>query len=398
MDLEEIPQRATPLRGEVNLPDVHPRDVALLHLLEHVLGAGDGHQIRKAIQYSEVDDILEFMTLDSDDIKELSYLDDNNEEQTISKPNARKLKKLLQFSKYMYMEDDKVEWQYLTSEDLEHYMADIMIAGKADMTQTKQLARFTEGVKLDVKAYPVWNGSPTTWLTFKRKVLAVAQTHQLSEVFDPEYVKPTVGTPARELYNAKNEFVYAMWTARIQDGGALTLIRTYAEECDGASVYAHLIMEYESQHNLDISAIIALNGIQSLKLNYKGTTAPEYISKFRGYLLDLIDAGQPLADSMARTFVISQIQDNAYTFVRETALQNPNMDHEQIFSRLLDKYNQGNTGRNFTARQANNTSSIQRNGGNKGYIPPEKWKRMSDQERKAVIAKRNRERGKKQVS
>ncbi len=370
----------------------HPPDLRLWHLLQVVMSLGSNYPIRKVFQFNEIDNVMEFMTLDENEIKELDYLAVNQVEK-LDKPSIRKVKKLWQFARYEYQRDNEVSWTEMTPQDIQYYLVEILAKGTTSQLETKMVAKFKEGVKVDVKAYPQWNGLPSTWLTFKRKVLAVANTHQLGDVFDREFVIPRDDTPARELFRAKNEFVLSIWSGRISGGSAMTVIRRYSHHSDGRGVFFCLIDEFESQQNLDGAAMIALRNIHSLKLVYKGISVPEYISKFRDYLMDLEDAGQPMQDAMARTMVLQQVQDKNYSFIMDSALKDKNMHHEDIFTCLMDKYNQLNPG-GKTQRQVYQTTvkKGKQKQGHSDFIPKEKWMKMSSEEKEAVLKKRQEKR------
>jgi hypothetical protein len=59
-------------------------------------------------------------------------------------------------------------------------------------------------VKLDVKAYPIFNGENASWSKFKRGVTSMACTHNLDDVFDVSFIVPQSGDPDYQLYFERN--------------------------------------------------------------------------------------------------------------------------------------------------------------------------------------------------
>ena len=104
-------------------------------------------------------------------------------------------------------------------------------------SRSDEVAKFQSNVKLDVKLYPTFDGELANWLKFKRGVLALAATHNLLEIFDEGYSPPQNEGQDKDLFNAKNTFVYSIWSARIFGTHPQTLLRQFELTRDGRGAY-----------------------------------------------------------------------------------------------------------------------------------------------------------------
>ena len=221
---------------------------------------------------------------------------------------------------------------------------------------------FMTNVKLDVKAYPVFNGENASWSKFKRGVTSMACTHNLDDVFDESYIVPQPGSPDYQLYFERNQFVFSMWTSRITAGLALSILRDFEKTKDGRGVYLKLLNIYECSSNKNQVATMALAKLTNLKMAYNSNGgAPVYISQFRDALNDLKDARYPIDDIMIKTMFLGKIQDKDYTHIVDALMVSS--DHFEVcMQRILDKYNLlANNKSSNDSRKANSANS---DGGN----------------------------------
>jgi hypothetical protein len=223
---------------------------------------------------------------------------------------------------------------------------------------------FMTNVKLDVKAYPIFNGENASWSNFKRCVTSMACTHNLDDVFDVSYNAPQPGDPDYQLYFERNQFVFSMWTSRITAGLALSILRDFEKTKDGRGVYLKLLDIYECSSNKNQVATIALARLTNLKMTYNSNGgAPVYISQFRDALNDLRDAGYPIDDVMIKTMFLQKIQDIDYTHIVDALMISS--DHFEVcMQTILYKYNLlANNKSSNDNRKANSTNSENGNGG-----------------------------------
>jgi hypothetical protein len=249
-------------------------------------------------------------------------------------------------------------------------------------------------VKLDVKAYPIFNGEPGNWTKFKRGVLALAATHGLDKIFDSKTVVPDPFDTSYMMYQEKNKFVYSIWISRVSGGLALTTLREFEDDKDGRGACLKFLQIYEGKHNMGQVAIIALAKSNSLYLAYNTPGgAPVFISKFRDALQDLKDAKEPISDLMAKSMFLSKIQDNNFRAIVDILISSHHDGFEESVTRILDKYNMMSHSRGNNDYQSNRTQERQNNNTKSNYgqkntfIQQEEWDNMTYEEKKAVLTR-----------
>ena len=94
-------------------------------------------------------------------------------------------------------------------------------------------------MKLDVKAYPTWNGELGGWAGFNIATTSLAASHQLSRVLvdSLNWIEPSPETDDAELFKSQNTFLYSVWTNRITGGNASTSVKQFESAKDGQNSY-----------------------------------------------------------------------------------------------------------------------------------------------------------------
>ena len=144
------------------------------------------------------------------------------------------------------------------------------------------------------------------------------------------------------LYQVKNKFVYSIRILHIHGGLDISVLRKFEEHRDGRGTYMNFLEIYEGKHNMEQVALLALARLNSLYMSYNisgGVLA--FIAKFRDALQDLRDAQEPVSDAMAKSMLLSKVQDNNYRHIVDILLASGN-NSEQCVTRLMDKYNMMN--------------------------------------------------------
>ncbi len=172
-----------------------------------------------------------------------------------------------------------------------------------------------------------------------------------------------MGDPDYQVYQEKDKFVYSVWVARITSGLAYTVIREFENEKDGRGVYLKLLQFYETKHNKRQMAIMAMNKLNKLYLNYNSSGGvPAYINNFREALQDLKDAQEPMSDVLAKSMFLSKIQDRDYRHIVDS-LMSSNEGFEECVIQILDKYNLMNP----TSSKQSNSAKSNYKGNNRNY-------------------------------
>ena len=181
---------------------------------------------------------------------------------------------------------------------------------------------FQSNIKLDMKTYPAFDGELGNWLKFKRSVLALAATHDLLDVFDEQFVPPTNPGQAKDLFDARNTFVYSIWSAQIYGTYPVQLLYHFELSTDGRCAYLAFLDYYKSNSNMEDASIIATNKLNSLVFttSTKGGL-PVFVNSFCQYVLDLEEAGKPMDSAFQRTLFLNKIQHRIMTSPKIYALR-----------------------------------------------------------------------------
>lgn len=324
-------------------------------LFKHVFSIhGDdvAEVICTALKESGVETIFALLGYDLEEVDDLTY-----QERALNKKEKQILKTTYEWICWETANNSGVNYKSLTMEDYDAYLTWKGTKGLITAptptpaptpipiySTTSQVmpAPFASNVKLDVKQYPVFNGEIANWSKFKRGVLALAATHNLDDVFDIGFTVPSPNSTAYSVFQEKNKFVYSIWISRVTGGLALSMLRQFENDKDGRGAYLKFLEVYEGKHNMGQVALLALARLNALHLSYNFPGGvPVFISKFRDALQDLKDAKEPVSDAMAKSMLLSKIQDNNYRHIVDILLDSPD-DYEKCITRLLDKYNMMN--------------------------------------------------------
>jgi hypothetical protein len=99
---------------------------------------------------------------------------------------------------------------------------------------------FEKTVRRDQSQFPVLK-EDKQFDSWNQATMATANALGLSDVFDPEYVPPTIDTDAVNLWRAKHEFVYAVLIRILQTDKGKALVRKYARLGDAQMIYKDLL-------------------------------------------------------------------------------------------------------------------------------------------------------------
>ena len=292
-------------------------------------------------------------------------------------------------------------------------------AGQAGTSQRSASSMFAANVKLDVKAYPVWNGELGGWAGFNRATTSLAASHKLSRVLisPDKWVEPNPGTDDAELFTQQNTFMYSVWANRITGGNASTTVKQFEIAKDGRNSYLAIKSWYESEANLQTVAMTATKNLNNLKLHYqKAGGADAYIKQFREYVLDLETCDQPLTETQKKTYLLNGITDRDYVNTVDN-LKESVKPYEECLLSIINKYNSlypsGTSPAKAKPRRGNNAqgrgSSQGRGRGGRGrgrgrggrgggnnqakannsdYIAPEAWNKLSKEQKDSIMATR----------
>ena len=100
------------------------------------------------------------------------------------------------------------------------------------------LMGFKKGIKREIASYPSLKDE-RYFDGFKRSLFIVAKTHECSEVLDPNYT-PGSEPEEKELFEAKQTFMFSVFNANLQTDIGKTIVRTHLAYTDAQAVWKEL--------------------------------------------------------------------------------------------------------------------------------------------------------------
>ena len=195
-------------------------DMLLVHLCEKVLRI----RIESVIYHQdEVRTLIDLATMPKEDI----FGVEDRDEKKISKVDARLLQHLTWWYAYigtMYTNQEIPDqfWWNATDKDFDQFRrTKVPMMSRSDMNMkgssgsnedSEALTLFNKSLTLNVSQFPEFKGVLENWLFFKRKFLAMADTHGLGVIFQEEEETFIPGSQAARLYRKKYQFVYSVFT------------------------------------------------------------------------------------------------------------------------------------------------------------------------------------------
>src|SRR5687767_10331780 len=104
---------------------------------------------------------------------------------------------------------------------------------------------------------------------------------------------------------------------------ALSIIRNFEATKDGRGIYMKFRDIYECASNKQQMALMAMQKLNSLTQAYNTNGGvPVFITKFRDTLNDLMDAGDPMKDVLAKYLFLGKVQDKNYAHIVDGFMNN----------------------------------------------------------------------------
>ena len=98
-----------------------------------------------------------------------------------------------------------------------------------------ELATFKKSIKWEASAYSVIKDK-RFFDKFQRDLLITAKSHDVSEILDPSY-SPGPSPEERELFEAKQVFMYQVFNETSQTDMGRTMVRKYLRTTDAQAVW-----------------------------------------------------------------------------------------------------------------------------------------------------------------
>ena len=135
-----------------------------------------------------------------------------------------------------------------------------------------ELMGFKKGIKREIAAYPSQKDE-RYFDDFKRSLFIVSKTHECSEVLDPNYT-PGSEPEEKELFEAKQTFMFSVFNANLQTDTGKTIVRTHLAYTDAQPVRRELSehMRTSSKGASEKRRLTQFVTNTVLDDNFKGTT------------------------------------------------------------------------------------------------------------------------------
>jgi hypothetical protein len=106
-----------------------------------------------------------------------------------------------------------------------------------DAAIQKEIDNFKKGTNRDKSEYPEYKDE-RHWDSFELKVSAVARSHGLLDVIDPDYVPNT--EKEQELLTLKNNFMFAVWATKLLTPASKRSVRRHRVTGDAQAVWKEI--------------------------------------------------------------------------------------------------------------------------------------------------------------
>ena len=294
-------------------------DMLLIHLCDRVLMIKDNSVI---YHQDEVSTLIDLVTMPKEDI---FGIEDRNEKK-ISKADARLLQHLTWWYAYvgtMYTNQeipDKFWWD-ATNEDFDEFRrTKVPMMSRSDMNMkgstgsnkdSEALTLFNKSLTLNVSQFPEFKGVLENWLFFKRKFLAIADTHGLGVIFQEQEETCIPGSQAARLYEKKCQFVYSVFTQKMHGGTCILAIRKHQKDQDARKAFQQMVTHYKSPENLMVISQKCMTIIEGLALTHTYTGGVSaYTTKLENTYMDLeYCTGREKPDFEKKTKLLLSIKD-----------------------------------------------------------------------------------------
>ena len=271
-------------------------DMLLKHLCDEVLKMKENSVI---YNQDEVKTLVDLVTMSKEDIFGI----EDRDMKRISKVDARLLQHLTWWyayvgTTYIHQEVPSDYWWNVTNEDFEKFRRTrVPMMSRSDMNmkgstgsneETEALTLFNKSLTLNVSQFPEFKGVLENWLFFKRKFLAMADTHGLGVIFQTEEEKFIPGSQAARLYKKKCQFMYSVFTQKLHGGTCILAIRKHQTKQDARKAFQEMVSHYESPENLMVISQKCMTIIEGLVLTHTYTGGVSaYTAKLENTYMDL---------------------------------------------------------------------------------------------------------------
>ena len=183
-----------------------------------------------------------------------------------------------------------------------------------------ELASFKKSIKREASAYPALKDEHF-FDKIQRDLLITAKSHDVSEILDPSY-SPGPSPEERELFEAKQVFMYKVFNETLQTDMGRTMIRKYLRTTDAQAVWKEY-SDYITTSSKGASEKRKLTHYATntvLDKQFRGTTQQFVLhlnEQFRR-LDELTDPSERMPDSIKMALLQNAVKDILQLSIVET--------------------------------------------------------------------------------
>jgi len=263
---------------------------AFNHVLDTVLGRGDGTNLKSALLLEGFDDIGAILTMSQADIDTLIYEDSSNKNKRVSvnKGDKSLVRIFKDFVTYSHNSGSPIQnWLVLTHADFNHfritvpYQSPLLPSSQSSAptaSSTTQSGRYTpaeqfrRGIKRDPSLFPTLKEEKfnDSW---HRAFNTQARAQDVHDVLNDQY-RPS-SQEERDLFMEKLKYLYAVLEAKVLTDRGKAIIREHEQDFDAQVVYKKLVDHHLRSTKAQIDSSTILSYITSVRLGngeWKGST------------------------------------------------------------------------------------------------------------------------------
>ena len=173
-------------------------------------------------------------------------------------------------------------------------------------TTTRDTAlEFSKGIKKDPSQYDIFT-KDAEWLSWNAHLHALAATHGVSNVLDPDY------EPAPEdsaLFKVQQDFLFSVFHRCLKSPSSKKYVRTFENTRDAQAVYSSLLKEFSNNAHVKIRVKKLTKDLNELSLDSNWTRSLEsFFNVFENRILDLEKvSGESCSDEKKQAWLESAI-------------------------------------------------------------------------------------------
>ena len=265
----------------------------------------------KESQVEDVYDLFHMKPEDWDEYVGQQYDITDNHKATFTSLHKNKLTNLLKW--YKGLASPSLDaWFSLTKAGFNEFSEHEVISSPKEVLQPLSNTNFMSGIKKNISDYPKLK-EDKFFRGWYRQFSAIAATHDVSEVLDPDY---TPSLSEKSVFEAKNTFVYSVLVSSLKTTKSNQFVRVYEKSKDGQSVLRDLCKAYQQGTIADLSAEVLEIELLNFKLDDKWNKSLEhFLDMWNHKVMDLEQLKDTVIyDSTKQQWLTSAIHGHAQLY------------------------------------------------------------------------------------